>query len=213
MLRDVGQKACVVRVSALLAAAVLTGGAQAQVCDGQFQTGIGVPGISGNGSGYLTSWDPDGAGPVGEQLVVGGNYKLANTTIVNSLATWEPTFNVNSPFGVWRDLAGGVKTAQGARATVLYMQPVGTDLIVAGQFARCGPGNVAASNIVKLDGLTNTWIPYGPGLSGPVFCTLIWNGILYASGNFTVGAGANRGDSIARWNGSTLVRASRILTR
>lgn len=206
MQREVGPKACVVRAAALLALAALTGGVQAQVCDGQFQTGIGVPGISGNGSGYLTSWDPDGAGPQGELLIVGGNYKLANTTQVTSLATWEPTFNVNSPFGIWRDLAGGVKTAAGARATVRFMQPVGTDLIVAGSFARCGPANIAASNIAKLDGLTNTWIPYGPGLNGPVYNTLIWNGILYASGNFFVGAGNTRGDSIARWNGSTWVR-------
>ena len=60
------------------------------------------------------SWDPDGAGTQPELLYVGGTYKLAHTTLVKSLASWEPLFSAQNPAGIWRDVAGGLSGAGGA---------------------------------------------------------------------------------------------------
>ncbi len=187
------------RVTGLAGALVVAGAASAQPCDGQFQTGNGIPGISGNGN-VITSWDPDGAGPTPELLYAGGRYKLAHTTLVNSLGSWEPLFNAQNPVGIWRNVAGGVTGAGGALGTVNVMFPIGTEMLVGGEFTTAG--GVAARNVVKFDGLTNTWIPYGTGVNGPVFCSTIFNGQLFIGGVFQITPGIPSQDSVARWDGA-----------
>jgi hypothetical protein len=182
-----------------LAALMAAGAASAQPCDGQFQTGNGIPGISGNGN-TIVSWDPDGAGPTPELLYAGGRFKLAHTTLVNSFASWEPLFNQQNPTGIWRSVAGGVTGAGGALGTINVLFPIGTDMLVGGQFTTAG--GVAATNVVKFDGLTNTWIPYGAGVNGPVFAATIFNGQLFIGGRFQITPGIPSQDSVARWDGS-----------
>ena len=182
-----------------LASAMVSGLAVGQPCDGQWQTGNGVPGISGNGSGVLMSWDPDGAGTQPELLYVGGTYKLAHTTLVKSLASWEPLFSAQNPAGIWRDVAGGLSGAGGALGSAFTMLPIGTDMLIGGQFTTAGA--VAATNVVKLDGLTNTWVPYGAGVPGPVYGAVVFNGQIFICGSFHFTASNKTGDSVARWDG------------
>jgi hypothetical protein len=169
-------------------------------CDGQFATGNGLPGISGN-AGSIVGWDPDGAGPSPELLFTGGNYKLAHTTLVNSFASWEPLFNQQNPVGIWRDVANGVRANPTTRGTINVTFPIGTDLLVGGQFTLAGPGNNAAANVAKYDGLTGTWVPYGTGVPGPVYCATIFNGQLFIGGQFRLSSSPER-DSVARWDGA-----------
>lgn len=176
-----------------------TAGSALAQCDGTW-TGVGVPGISNTGSGWLTAWDPDGAGPTPELLYASGRYKLANTTIVNSLASWEPLFNSQNPFGIWRNVSGGVTTNAGGFGAAWTTRAVGTEMIVGGEFARAG--GVAAANIAKLDGLTGAWTPYHTGTNGPVFSTAIFNGQLFISGFFRQASGRTC-DSVARWDGAS----------
>jgi hypothetical protein len=79
------------------------------------------------------------------------------------------------------------------------MLPIGTDMLVGGQFTRAGA--VAAANVVKLDGVTGTWVPYGAGVPGPVYGATLFNGQLFICGNFHFTASGKTGDSVARWDG------------
>jgi hypothetical protein len=189
----------------LFASVALSGLAAAPAlaqCDGQFITGNGVPGISGD-DGVIQAWDPDGAGPTPELLFTGGNYKLAHTTIVNSFASWEPLFNQQNPVGIWRNVSGGV-TFLGDPGFVLTTLPIGTDLLVGGFFdaANVAPNVVNATNVAKYDGLTGTWVPYGTGVPGPVFASTIFNGQIFIGGRWRLNVSGVEGDSIARWDGS-----------
>ena len=48
-----------------------------------------APGIYGTAVHATAWWDPDGAGPAGPLLVIGGNFELPSVGTSN-LATWDP---------------------------------------------------------------------------------------------------------------------------
>ncbi|QOJ00453.1 MAG: immunoglobulin domain-containing protein [Phycisphaeraceae bacterium] len=191
------------RVMGLAAAVTLAVSPQARAqCSGEF-SGVGVAGISGNGFGWVTGWDPDGAGPTPELMIVGGNFKLADNVLVSSLASWQPDPNLINPFGLWAPFAGGVYLGT-APGRVQTMQPVGTQLIVAGEFTRVGglaPQGLAANNIARYDGPTGVWIPYHTGTNGAVFAASLWNGQLFIGGGFTQASGTVV-NGISRWDGT-----------
>lgn len=53
-----------------------------------WRPGQGVPGIDGTVHAAIT-WDPDGAGPLPEWLVVGGSFNVAGDVVANSVAAWD----------------------------------------------------------------------------------------------------------------------------
>ena len=71
----------------LLLATLLTCAAHAQ-CPGQWLPGMGVPGVDGTVAAVV-GWDPDGSGPTEPRLVVGGEFALAGTTLVQNIAVWD----------------------------------------------------------------------------------------------------------------------------
>ena len=61
-------------------------------------TGIGVPSLDWSAS-QLAEWDPDGPGPLGRHLVVGGAFHLAGDRPADGLALWDPATNQWSALG------------------------------------------------------------------------------------------------------------------
>jgi hypothetical protein len=54
----------------------------------------GFPGVTTDGESLVNamlSWDPDGAGPQPEVLVVGGRFSVAGDAAVNGVAMWDGT--------------------------------------------------------------------------------------------------------------------------
>ncbi|MEO6596538.1 MAG: hypothetical protein ABIP94_17440, partial [Planctomycetota bacterium] len=149
--------------------------------------GEGLPGVGGTVYAS-TTWDPDGAGPVPPQLVVGGTFLTAGTTLANRIARWDPAT------GVWSALGAGVDGDVRALATM----PNG-DLVVAGYFASAG--GVPASRIARWDGAS--WSALGAGFDDQVRAlTVLPNGDLIAGGAFQTAGGANT-PLIARWDGTS----------
>src|SRR5436190_18117419 len=55
---------------------------------GEWFPGDGIPGV--NGSVYaVTTWDPDGAGPLFQWMVIGGTFTYAGDALVANIAAWD----------------------------------------------------------------------------------------------------------------------------
>src|SRR5262245_55219942 len=80
------------------------------------------------------AWDPDGAGPLPERLVVGGTFSTAGNVLVNNIAAWDPAT------GAWSALGSGCN----ASVHTLAALPNGR-LVAGGQFTSAG--GVVASRI------------------------------------------------------------------
>ena len=160
-------------------------------CTPGWLPGEGVPGV---GEGFATPvlattmWDPDGAGPQGPKLVVGGNFRdAANIPHVNNIAAFDPVT------GAWSALGSGLSASVNALAVL----PNG-DLVAAGAFTTAG--GVAVNCIARWNG--SAWSAFGSGMNGPVYAlAVLQDGDLVAAGAFTTAGGvaANR---IARWRTS-----------
>jgi hypothetical protein len=72
-------------------------------CPEQWLTGHGIPGVNGEVNAVV-KWDPDGAGPKPELLVVGGNFTTAGTVRANRIAAWDGT--------AWQTLGAGISNGQ-----------------------------------------------------------------------------------------------------
>src|SRR5207247_1421219 len=130
----------------------------------------GVPGVYG----YVyavTTWDPDGAGPQPELLIVGGSFSVAGKALANNIAAWDGTS--------WSALGTGVDKP------VSPLAAYSGDLIVGGNFTTAG--GVSASRIARWNG--NAWSPLGKGIGGlssyGVTALVVFNGELIAGGSFT----------------------------
>lgn len=153
-----------------------------------------IPGDPMPGADYdvhaTARWDPDGAGPAGEVLVIGGFYSRIGAVRTNGLATWEPTT------GVWSELGSGVSPFginYGVRC--IAAMPNG-ELIVGGTFTSID--GVSASNLARFDGFS--WSSMGV-VDGSVYAlTAMPNGDLVIGGDFTV-AGGIAAIGIARFDG------------
>ncbi|MFO0859870.1 MAG: hypothetical protein U0570_04875 [Phycisphaerales bacterium] len=165
----------------------------ADPCDGAWLPGKGVPGINGTVFASIL-WDPDGPGPCGEQLVVGGEFAWAGSTPAANIAMWDGSH--------WTAFSSGVSGAPvTSRVYALAKLPDGS-LAVGGRFTTAG--NVAANSIARWDG--SQWSALGSGLtdssSTPSVRALCVNsGLLYAGGVFNT-AGGVAAANIAAWNGS-----------
>lgn len=150
----------------------------------------------GSGMSYevysLTTWDPDGSGPLSPQLVAGGFFSSAGGVTVNKIARWDGE--------AWRPLGSGVNGH--ARAITTWdpdgAGPLAAELVAGGQFSTAG--GVSVGGIARWDGAA--WRGFGNGRDGSVYALSVWDpdgagplpGNLVAGGVFTSG--------VARWDGT-----------
>jgi hypothetical protein len=130
-----------------------------------------------------TLWDPDGLGPQGPVLVVGGQFQQIDGVIARNIAYWDGI--------VWRPLGAGTNLAVKALTTFSGV------LIAGGTFTVAG--SLPADHVAEWNG--DAWLPLGDGLGGPVNfpevdCLTEWNGQLIAGGIFKLIGGTY---NIASW--------------
>ena len=131
-------------------------------------------------------WDPDGPGPLGEQLVLGGNFGQAGGVLAASIVQADPATGTFGAFGA------------GLNGLVRAVVPLPGGFLVAG-------GEFTASGAQPCDRVAvwngTSWLPLGGGANGTVhaLCVLA-NGDLIAGGEFT-SIGGVAAARIARWNG------------
>ncbi|MFH0981626.1 MAG: hypothetical protein V2A79_08820 [Planctomycetota bacterium] len=147
----------------------------------QWWPGNGLPGVDG-GIEAVAAWDPDGAGPEPEWIVVGGYFRIAGDVFVNNIAAWDGTR--------WHSMGGGING--GVRALAIYAGEV----IAGGYFTTAG--GVACASLARWNG--SIWQPLGPGIDGTVLSLTEHDGTLIVGGEFRPVAGG--GGNIARWDGS-----------
>src|ERR1041384_6275755 len=97
----------------------------------------------------VIEWDPDGAGPLGPRIVVGGQFAAASTVFGNGIAAFDPATATWSSFGSGIALGGSAPVVN-----ALAVLPNG-DLVAGGQFTSAG--GVAASNVARWNG--SSWSP------------------------------------------------------
>jgi hypothetical protein len=167
-------------------------------CPGVWLPGDGTPGT--DGTVYAsTTWDPDGAGPLPELLVVGGEFSRVGSIRASNVAAYDLVS------GTWSALGGGLGDYPiYGRVRALAVLPSG-ELVAAGYFTTAS--GVPANRIARWNG--STWAPLGSGLTGVsggnvdvMALAVMPNGDLVAAGNFAA-AGGVLTNQIARWNGSS----------
>lgn len=137
----------------------------------------------------MERWDPDGPGPLGERLVVGGTFALPANLQAANLAMFDPATETWS-------LIGG---AANAGVTAIHTLPNG-DLAVAGSFTQIGATTVRGIGI--FDGTTWTDIGQATGGAASIFgLGNDANGQLVAGGSFAAIGGVTA-NNVATWNGS-----------
>lgn len=142
-----------------------------------------APGTGGNGTDgtvqYLTSWDPDGAGPATPRLVMAGPFTAAGPFAASGLAAWDPAT------GLWSTFAPAVGNVKG-----LAVLPNG-DLVVARSNYTVTP---VSQRVERWTG--SAWTQLGANFAGEMTGLLVLpNGTLVAS------AFANGG--VLSWNGTS----------
>ncbi len=161
--------------------------------------GAGLSGGSAVGAHALATWDPDGAGPLGEELIVGGAFATAGGASANNIARWD---GAN-----WRRLGDGVSGAVYALTTwdPDGAGPLAARLVAAGDFATAG--GQPANRVAQWDG--STWQPIGNGLDAWATSLTTWDPddsgpqapVLVAAGAFRTAGGLSV-ERVAWWNGS-----------
>jgi len=145
----------------------------------------GVSGGTPSAVFAIKPWDPDGAGPQPELLVIGGDFSAVGATPANNIAVWNGL--------TWEALGEGTN----GRVYALAVLPDNT-LAVGGAFTMAGGGS--APYIARWDG--TAWSGLSSGMNNEVNdLAVMLNGDLIAGGMFSTagGVGVNR---IARWNGT-----------
>lgn len=129
------------------------------------------------------AWDPDGAGPAGQQLVLGGWFDVAGTERTDGVVFHDPQTDTWSTEGCVLDYVH-----------TLLVGPSG-DLYAAGSLPA---GPIA---VMRYDG--STWTSLGAVFDGPVHAlTFAGNGDLFAAGSF-VYVGTQPAGGIARFDGTS----------
>jgi hypothetical protein len=182
----------------------MAGAAHGQ-CTQQWSGDFGIPAGVGGSVFAAGNWDPDGAGPLPAQLVVGGAFGVASGSIqVNKIARWDGV--------TWRPFGNGIGT--NSAVNILCMLPYDPDgagplpeqLVIGGHFSvGAGVGNF----IQRWDNASQSWLPLGQGMNNDVRALTVWDPDgagafppqLVAGGEFSTADGVvvNR---VARWDGS-----------
>lgn len=165
-------------------------------CDPEWLAGSGLAGVGRLdglvGTAYATTWwDPDGAGPQGDVLVIGGSFEQAGDVLARNIAWFDPIT------GQWSALGLGVDEL----VTSLSVLPSG-DLLVAGRFDEAG--GLYAQHAAIWDG--TAWSDLGlnlPFSQAPISDSVVLpNGDLVLCGNFNSVNGMPS-NGTARWDGTT----------
>ncbi len=175
----------------LVVSGVLASQASA-VCTAQWLPGDGVPGFSGN-IFAMTAWDPDGAGPRGEVVVVGRNV-FAGTALASRIEYWDPATET------WSALESGVD--YWVRALVVL-----DGRLYAGGNANPGGGSFTDKGRISCwDPVARTWSNLGSGVAGDTWSGVssltVLSGKLYVGGWFT-SAGGRSAQGVACWDPGT----------
>lgn len=177
-------RSIVFRIGAAVAALLTPGAAQ---CTTSWLPMIGAPGTDQQVHAMAT-WDPDGAGPLTPVVVVGGEFVVAGTTVVNRVAIYDPVS------GAWAPLGTGVD----GPVYAIAVSPAG-DLVIGGQFTTAD--QAPASNIARWNG--SAWTALGAGTDLRVQALAVMpNGDVVAGGLFTL-AGNTSVSHVARWDGAS----------
>ncbi len=137
----------------------------------------------------MTSWDPDGPGPLPPLLLAAGWIPVAGSVATNGLAAWDGSawsaFSTATPFpdGVWTP--GGP------------MLTYGGSLIAAGQFMSQAPPYFYC--VSRWNGAV--WQPLGAGPHTGVEALIEYQGTLVAAGTFSEFQPREL-HNIAQWNGT-----------
>ena len=143
-----------------------------------------------NGSdGYINdsiTWDPDGAGPLLERLVVGGNFNTIGGVAAQNIAQYDPSTATWSPFGV------------GIPPTVLCLT-LYNNQVMAGCL---GDNDVGTFDQTVRRWNGTTWEGLSATNTGSVYDMTVYNGSLYIGGSFQthfVATPSVQAHFIARW--------------
>lgn len=109
--------------------------------------GSGLPGAD-SFVAASTSWDPDGAGPQPELLVIAGQFQVVGSKSIQGLAGWDGA--------AWRAID---PNSGGDMYSIQALAVYHGDLIAAGNFSTLA--GVACNNVARFDG--HTWHPLGVG--------------------------------------------------
>ncbi|MGE3173842.1 MAG: hypothetical protein AB7O97_14555 [Planctomycetota bacterium] len=156
-------------------------------CELQWQPGLGGDGIVGVALATCT-WDPDGPGPAGSVIVVGGRFEAAGSVLANNIAAFDPAT------GQWSTLGTGVDLG------VFSLLATSTgELVAGGSFTTAG--GVVTNGVARWDG--TAWHAFGSGVTqGPntVYAlTEVPGGDVVAASSFAQGIGV--ASTVARWRG------------
>ena len=150
----------------------------------------------------MTPFDPDGAGPLPEELVIGGAFESVQTTTAANIARWDGTS--------WSTLGSGANNR--VFALKVYDEdgpgPNPARLFAAGEFTAIG--GVTARGIARWDG--TSWTVVGAAGFGSIFVNALetWDAdgpgptlpVLAACGWFS-SLGGTSANNISRWNGTS----------
>lgn len=139
----------------------------------------GLPAIDGPVHA-VTTWDPDGDGPLAPLLVIGGGFAHVGDVEARNVAAFDGQ--------TWSPLGGGTN------AVVFDFAVYEGDLIAGGSFTEADGETV--NYIARWNGVV--WSPIGEGFSSFVNSLAVYNGELIAGGWFVI----NGQRSIARWTGT-----------
>jgi hypothetical protein len=145
--------------------------------------------VSGGANSFVRALAPSSDG---QFLYVGGTFSAAGGLAgTKHIARWNGL--------AWAALDTGITGTD-----VYALAEFNNEIYVGGTFTSAG--HTAVNNIAKWNPLTLSWAAVGSGITGTGTVTVkglaVYNGALYATGNFTTAGGVPASD-IAKWNGTT----------
>ncbi len=150
-----------------------------------------APGLSGIVRA-ITTWDPDGAGPLPALTVVGGGLSVPGLAGTTNIAAWNPATRQ------WRALGTGFNAE--VDALIVYHNT----LIAGGAFYNGAGGTI--NGIARWDpaaaGGAGAWMQMGTYTSATVRSLTIYNDNLIAAGSFGVTVGSVS-EQVVSWDGAT----------
>jgi len=156
-------------------------------CTNPWVSPTGVAGVAGTVTDLLV-FDPDGPGPLGERVLVAGDFDAAGDLAVENLAVFDPASRSWSAFGPG-PYPPGMSVAQDANGVFYF---VGGFTSIAG---------VAANHVAAFDGVS--WSALGTGTNNVAsFVEVASNGDVVVGGIFDQAGGGVAG-GVATWNGTS----------
>jgi hypothetical protein len=127
-------------------------------------------------------WDPDGAGPLPEELVVGGAFVSVDGVVANAIAAWDGR--------QWTALGTQISAPSPSNDGGVTSLAVHNGELYAAGFFVLAPSTSQVPQVAKWNG--TAWVPVGtPFSSGTVNALASFNGNLYVGGRFTLTGGAH----------------------